>query len=449
MISFGRPLIRVSMNKIIISAALLFVLMLAFAHTASADDLELVDKIAAVVGDQIILVSEVDFQMQMFLMQQGQKNIGVEQADSLRGLILQQMIADKLMLVEAQKDTTIHVTNDQVEEALQQKIEELKSRFPTQKDFEAQMQLEGLNLRELKAKFRREVKNQLIRDQYVSKFLSKVNVTSIEVKDFYNRYKDSLPSQPEAIKLAHILIPIEPSGATLDTALAKAQKVKKLLDEGGDFTALAQLYSEDKGTASSGGDLGYFERGTYLKEFEDKAFSMKPGEISEPFKTNLGYHIIKVEDKLPDRIRVRHILFVTTPSKSDEERALHLADSLRQLLVDGKADFTDLVKKYSSDEETKKEGGELGWFAIDRLSPEFKTALAGLDVGEYSEPTKSDYGYHILEILEKQDARPMTIQDDYDRLKDFARREKSDQVLQDWVEKAKEKIYVDVRLNEN
>jgi peptidyl-prolyl cis-trans isomerase SurA len=437
------------MNKVIISISLLFALLLAFAHPAHADERELVDKIAAVVGDQIILVSEVDFQMQMFLMQQEQKDISEAAADSLRGLILQQMIADKLMLVEAQKDTSIHVTDEQVEEALQDKIEELKGRFASNREFEAQMQLEGLNLRELKAKFRREVKNQLIRDRYISNFLSKVNVTTIEVRDFYDRYKDSLPSQPEAIKLSHILIPIEPSGATLDTALAKAEKVKELLDEGGDFTTLAQLYSEDKGTASSGGDLGYFERGTFLKEFEDKAFSMKPGEISEPFKTNLGYHIIKVEDKLVDRIHARHILFVTSPSKADEERALYLADSLRQLLVDGKADFTELVKQYSSDEETKKEGGELGWFPIERLSPEFKAALQGLQIGDYSQPTKSEYGYHILQILERQDARPMTLKDDYDRLKDFARREKSDQVLQDWVKEAKKKIYVDVRLDEN
>jgi peptidyl-prolyl cis-trans isomerase SurA len=437
------------MNKIIISIGLLFILMLAFAHPASAAERELVDKIAAVVGDQIILVSEVDFQMQMFMMQQKDQNLTPAAADSLRKLLLNQMIADKLMLVEAQKDTSIHATDEQVEAALQDKIEELRSRFPSEKEFEAQMRLEGLNLRELKAKFRREVKNQLIRDRYVSQFLSKVNVTTAEVRDFYDRYKDSLPSQPAAIKLAHILIPIEPSGATLDTALEKAKKVKKLLDEGGDFTTLAQLYSEDKGTASNGGDLGFFERGTFLKEFEDKAFSMKPGEISEPFKTNLGYHIIKIEDKLPDRIHARHILFITNPSQADEERALHLADSLRQLLVDGKADFTELVKEYSADEETKKEGGVLDWFAVDRLSPEFKTALQGLKVGDYSLPTKSEYGYHILQILERQDARAMNLQDDWDRLKDFARREKSDQVLQDWVEKAKQKIYVDVRLDEN
>ncbi|NIP42004.1 MAG: hypothetical protein GWO41_18310 [candidate division Zixibacteria bacterium] len=423
--------------------------LLLFTTTALGQERELVDKIAAVVGDEIILVSELDFQLQMFLMQVENPNLTTNQADSLRDIILQQMVTDKLLLEEAQKDTSIQIKEEQVEQALQQKIEELKARFPSEAEFEAQMRLEGLNIRELKAKFRREVRNQLIRDRYVSRFLSKVNVTSAEVQDFYEKYKDSLPTQPEAVKLSHILLNIEASGATLDTARMKAEKVKKLLDEGGDFTTLAQLYSEDKGTATSGGDLGYFERGTLFKEFEDQVFSLEPGEISEPFKTQLGYHIVKLEDKLPERVHARHILFLTQPSQTDEQRVEQLADSLHQVLTKGDAEFTEMVKIYSDDEETKKQGGELGWFATNKLTPEFETALIGLEVGDISEPTKSDYGYHILKILDRQDARPMSLEKDWDRLKEFAKREKSDAVLQEWLKEAKEKYYVDIRLDEN
>ncbi|HEQ99991.1 MAG TPA: hypothetical protein ENO22_11695 [candidate division Zixibacteria bacterium] len=436
------------MNRVL-KIALLLSLILLISATAFGQKRELVDKIAAVVGDQIILVSELDFQLQMFLMQMENPDLTPVQADSLRDIILQQMVTDKLLLVEAQKDTSIHINEEQVEEALQEKIEELKSRFPTEAEFEAQMRLEGLNLRELKAKFRREVRNQLIRDRYVSRFLSKVNVTSVEVRDFYEQYKDSLPTQPEAIKLSHILLTVEASGATVDTARMKAEEVKKLLDEGGDFTSLAQLYSEDKGTAASGGDLGYFERGTLFKEFEDQVFNLEPGEISEPFKTHLGYHIVKLEDKLPERVHARHILFLTEPSEADEQRVEHLADSLHQVLVESKAEFTEMVKIYSDDEDTKKQGGELGWFAINKLTPEFKTALEGLQVGDISEPTKSNYGYHLLKILDRQDSRPMSLEKDWDRLKEFAKREKSDAVLQEWLEEAKQNYYVDIRLDEN
>jgi peptidyl-prolyl cis-trans isomerase SurA len=406
---------------------------------------ELVDKIAAVIGDEIILVSELDFQLQMFVMQMQKQDLSAEDADSFRILILDQMVSDKLMLVEAMKDTTIALSDAMVEDALVTKIEELRARFATETEFEEQMKLEGLSLRELKAKFRREVRNQLIKDRFVSQFLSKVNVTSTEVRDFYGRYGDSLPSQPEAMKVAHLLLAIEPSGATLDSAKAKAEKVKQLLDEGGDFVALAQLYSED-GSASSGGDLGYFEKGTLFKEFEDVAFNMGVGEISEPFKTRVGYHIVKIDDKLPDRLRARHILFKTNPNEDDTRRIIATADSLKQLIDEGNIDFTETVKIYSIDEETKKLGGDLGWFAVDKLTPEFREALFGLELGEISEPTKSEFGIHLLKLIDNQESRQMNLTDDWDRIKDFARREKSNVVLERWLEKAKHKIYVDVRL---
>jgi peptidyl-prolyl cis-trans isomerase SurA len=426
-----------------IRTACIILLLLAFVSLAFAG--ELVDKIAAVIGDEIILVSEIDFQLQMLAMQMNMKEISPSQVDSLRALILQQMVSDKLILVEAMKDTSIQVTDDQIETALSEKMNELKSRFSTDAEFEAQMKLEGLTLRELKAKFRREVRNQLIRDRFISHFLTKVTVTSAEVRDFYQRYEDSLPAQPDAVKLAHLLLEVKASENTLDSAYLRALEVKKLLDEGGDFIALAQIYSDD-GTASSGGDLGYVDRGTLFKEFEEPVFAMQKGQISEPFKTRLGYHIVKLEDKLPDRIHARHILFRTNPSENDSRSAIALADSLRRLVVDSSADFVELVKEFSIDDESKKQGGELGWFAVEKLTPEFKTAIAGLKVGDISEPTESEFGIHLIKILDLQEARNMSLEKDWDRIKDFARREKSDRVMNAWLEKVKQNIYVDIRL---
>ena len=109
-------------------------------------------------------------------------------------------------------------------------------------------------------------------------------------------------------------------------------------------------------------------------------------------------------------------------------------------------DFTELVKEYSIDDETKKEGGELGWFAIDKLTPEFNAAIYGLGIGEVSEPTESEYGIHLLKVLDRQEARPMTLADDWDRIKEFARRNKSDQVLLNFLDDVRQKVYVDLRL---
>jgi len=430
------------MNK---KVRIAIIIMLIFLPATLSLASELVDKIAAVVGDEIILVSELDFQLQLLAMQMNVREVSPNEVDSLRSLILDQMVADKLILVEAQKDTSIHITDEEVEAALTEKLEELKGRFESEAEFENQMRVEGLNLRELKAKFRREVRNQLIRDWFISRFLSDITVTSAEVRDFYSDYKDSLPAQPDAVKLAHLLLEVKASENTLDSAYMEALEVKRLLDEGGDFVTLAQIHSDDA-TASSGGDLGYFDRGTLFKDFEDKVFSMQTGEISEPFKTRLGYHIVKIEDKLPDRIHARHILFRTNPSANDSRATMQLADSLRQLILNDQADFSELVKEYSVDEETKKQGGELGWFVIDKLTPEFKEATAGLEVGDISRPTESEFGIHLLKVLDLQEARQLTLKEDYDRIKDYARRMKSDQVLESWLGKVREYVYVDIRL---
>ncbi|MBD3381499.1 MAG: hypothetical protein GF404_04805 [candidate division Zixibacteria bacterium] len=424
---------------------LLIALILVSTVTASAGQVELIDKIAAVVGNEIILVSEIDFQMQMYTMKAQMQNLSPERIDSLRGLILQQMVSDKLMLIEARRDTSIRISEDQVQEALEQRIDELRNRFTSTAEFEAQMKLEGLTLRELKSKFREEVRNQLIKERFISRFLSEVSVTAAEVREFYEKYQDSLPSQPASVKLAHILLPLEASESTQDSAYLKAIKIKKLLDEGGDFVTLAQLYSQDP-TAETGGDLGYFERGTLFAEFEEKVFALNQGEISEPIKTRLGYHIVKVEDKLPDRIHVRHILIKTQASSEDQKQIFAKADSLRQLILDGEAEFSEMVKQYSIDDESKRLGGELGWFPLERVTPEFGVAIEDLEIGDLSKPTKSDFGIHIIKLLDRKQSREMTLRDDWDRIKDFARREKSDRVLQDWLGEVRHETYVDIRI---
>lgn len=435
-------MIRTVMNQI---KYLLIALILVSTVTASAGQVELIDKIAAVVGNEIILVSEIDFQMQMYTMKAQMQNLSPERIDSLRGLILQQMVSDKLMLIEARRDTSIRISEDQVQEALEQRIDELRNRFTSTAEFEAQMKLEGLTLRELKSKFREEVRNQLIKERFISRFLSEVSVTAAEVREFYEKYQDSLPSQPASVKLAHILLPLEASESTQDSAYLKAIKIKKLLDEGGDFVTLAQLYSQDP-TAETGGDLGYFERGTLFAEFEEKVFALNQGEISEPIKTRLGYHIVKVEDKLPDRIHVRHILIKTQASSEDQKQIFAKADSLRQLILDGEAEFSEMVKQYSIDDESKRLGGELGWFPLERVTPEFGVAIEDLEIGDLSKPTKSDFGIHIIKLLDRKQSREMTLRDDWDRIKDFARREKSDRVLQDWLGEVRHETYVDIRI---
>jgi peptidyl-prolyl cis-trans isomerase SurA len=274
--------------------------------------------------------------------------------------------------------------------------------------------------------------------------LSRVSVSTREVKDFYDMYKDSLPDQPEAVKLSHILLEIRPSSETMDSLKSKAERIRELAREGEDFARLASTYSDDP-TGENGGDLGFFKKGDMIPKFEGVAFALKPGEISDVVETEFGYHIIKVEERQDDQVHARHILLLVGSSERDTMRTEELADSLYHLLLEG-ADFAELAKEFSSDEESQKMGGELGWYPVEQMTPEIKEGVKDLEVGQVSRPLKSQFGIHILKALDKREGRKLSLEDDWDALKDMVRRKKTNDVVAEWVEKLRQEIHVEIRL---
>lgn len=404
---------------------------------------ELIDGIEAVVGDYVVLKSEVDFQLQLWAMQQNRSRPTPDEIKQVRDDLLEQMVNDKLILISALKDTSISVTSEEIEQALDYKLEELRGRFPSQAEFERQMAVEGLTLRELKSKFRDEMRNQLYKDRLIQSKLRDITVLPSEVTAFFKVFKDSLPPHPEGVKLAHLLLEVKPTKATLDSALGRAREVEALLKDGGDFAELAMQYSDDP-SASDGGDLGYFGRGDLVEEFEKAAFGLEPGGISDIVKTQYGYHIIKCEDRVADRIRCRHILCMAKPTESDKLAVISFADSLRTVAMEG-GDFSELVKQYSIDEETRKQGGELGWFVQSDLTPEFMTALQGVEVDGVSTPTESQFGIHILKLLDRQTSRSWSLDDDMDRLKEIVKRRKTESVVSGLIKELQDEVYVDIR----
>ncbi|NIM99968.1 MAG: hypothetical protein GTO24_18405, partial [candidate division Zixibacteria bacterium] len=360
---------------------------------------QVLDRIVAVVGNQIILQSELDIQFDLYTDQMGITPRTDKERSELKKQLLERMINDRLLLIAAQQDTTIEVTAKEVDQAVDGQLAKVKSEF-SEEEFEAQLQAEGLTESELRKKYREQMKNQMMIDRLVSFRLSKVSVSTREVKDFYQTYKDSIPDQPEAVKLSHILLEITPSQSTLDSLKSRAGRILKQAKNGKDFAQLAASYSDDP-TAKEGGNLGFFRHGDMIPRFEEVAFALEPGEISDIVETEFGYHIIKVEEKEGDQVRARHILFLVGPSRSDTMRVQEVADSLYRQLLEG-AEFAQLTKEFSADEESKKMGGELGWYPVEQMTPEFKEGVSTLEIGEISPPLESEFGVHILKVLDKK-----------------------------------------------
>ncbi len=404
---------------------------------------QVLDRIVAVVGDQIILESELDMQLQIYANQTGIELQSPTQTSQLKKELLDQLINDKLLLLAAKKDTTIQVTPREVEEAVKEQLKKVKSEF-SEEAFKEQLKSEGLTESELRKKYREQIKNQMMIDRLIASKLSKVSVSTREVKDFYQTYKDSIPDQPNAIKLSHILLEIKTSQETLDSLRSVGENIVEMAKKGKDFAQLASLYSDDP-TGKEGGDLGFFKKGDMIPKFEQTAFALKPGEISDVVETELGFHVIKVEGKRDDQVHARHILLLVAPNKKDTLQAEQFADSLYHLLLEG-ADFTEMAKQFSVDEESRKIGGELGWYPVDQMTPEFKEGVRDLNVEQVSPPLKSQFGVHILKILDKREQRKVTLEDDWDAIKDMVRRKKTNELVTTWVEKLRQDTYVEMRL---
>jgi peptidyl-prolyl cis-trans isomerase SurA len=405
---------------------------------------EVLDRIVGVVDNEIILMSELESQLQLYAIQSGTVISDTAVRDSLKREFLDRMIEDKVLLVQAERDTSINVTNKEVEDALSSQIQTIRAQFPSEDAFQDQLRAEGLTIKSLREQYRDEVKNQIMKDKLIQKRLALVRVSSGEVKRFYEANRDSLPEKPAGVRLAHILVGSQPGQATRDSLYQYASLIRQKAVDGEDFALLARNYSDDP-SGAEGGDLGWFSRGEMVPEFEEAAYSLGVGQISDVVETQYGFHIIKCTGRKGDRVRASHVLIRVAPSDSDLAGRLSLADSLYQLARDG-ADFGELAREYSDDASSREKGGELGWYAADDLLPEFKEALSGMDVGEITPPVASEFGYHIILLEEKRVSSPIDLTEDYDTLEEMARRDKTRKQLDEWLQQISAQLYIDKRL---
>jgi peptidyl-prolyl cis-trans isomerase SurA len=307
---------------------------------ASAD---VVDRIVAVVGSHIILESELESQVVQQAAQQHLDITAPGAGDELRKSLLDQMVSDRLMLIQAERDTSIKVSDAEVERELDAHLGRIQSQFPSPDDFYKQLASEGLTLAELRRRYRREVKNQLLKQRLIQSRVKDVQVSAPEVDQFYQAYKDSLPNQVAAVHLWSILYPVTISQATTDSILKFSEALRDSIVAGASFDDLARRYSAD-GSAASGGDLGWFGRGVMVPDFERAAFGLAVGEVSGVVKTQFGYHIIKSLERDGNRVHAAHILLRARYSPEDLEAAMVKAREVR-LQLEGGADFGALAKQ--------------------------------------------------------------------------------------------------------
>ena len=369
----------------------------------------LADQVAVCVGNDVILQSEVE-ENATFLANDPAAQTVFSNPDELRDYVIDELISRKILLLEAETES-ITVSQEEIAHRVAEMIESVKKRFPSEADFFKALQEQNLTVDDLKHNYENNLRTQMIMQQLVQKKLAtKIMITPIAVKKFYEEFKDSIAILPGRVKLSHILLPIRPSKAQLQKGFESALDVYKLLLGGGDFAVIAQEFSEDENSRNRGGMLGKINRGETLEEFEQIVFTLKPGVVSQPFITRLGYHVVEVLNKGTGWILARQILIKVAVTRADTLRTENIANRLGDLIEQG-ADFDSLARAYSEDPNF-----DLGEFYIDQLTPPFDEVVKKLDEGQLSEPIITPYGYHLIYIKEKVPERFMSLDEMRDQI---------------------------------
>ena len=399
---------------------------------------EEVDEIAAVVGNETILKSEVKGFYEQW-MSASQQPSNITQDD-----ILQMLINEKLILEKAKQEGIV-AQDAEIEMRLEQVINNLQAQFSSPEQFLLALQNEGLTLEELKEQYREEISKQIIKETILNQeVFSKISISEYEKRNFYQTHIDSLPPRPEVVKIGQIVIKPEVSQKSLDEALKKIKDIKSQLDMNGDFEELAKKYSECP-TADNGGDLGYFARGDMVKPFEDVAFSLNVGEISEPVKTQFGYHLIRVDDKRDGEVHAHHILIRAEATKQDTIEAKQKINEIYKELKDG-ADFIKLAEQYSDTTGVEKEFKIIQEYPVSQLEkiPYFGDMIKALKENEYSEVVEIEGSYYIFKNFGYVEPRPYEYDEISQQIENLALEQKRQNALEKWLQDLRKEIFVKV-----
>jgi peptidyl-prolyl cis-trans isomerase SurA len=421
--------------------------MLALAVAAFSYGIDKLDGVAAVVGDSVILNSELDAYVMMRSTAGGTAAPDSASIPGLRKQYLQELIDGKVLVVHAAKDTTIIVSNDEVEQALNGHIQQILTQNNITADIlEKELRDKyGIGLSKFRAQLRTQFREQLVKQKVQQQYVSAVQISRNDVESFFARYKDSLPTIGESVLLSKIAILLKPADSLRQTAFAKITSIKRKLDNGEDFAALAKQYSEDP-SAENGGDLGFIKKGTLNElRFEEMVFSLDVGRISDVFESRLGFHIVLTIAKKDQMVHVRQIFVSVSPPKAALDRATALLDSIRSY-CSSPADFVDAAKKISSDNQTKSKGGRLGWVPVYSLPDPVRVAIDSLKIGQMSIPVRDGNEFTIYRIDNRVQSRALTLADNYDLLTEKTKEIMAQKKLLDLVRKWRREVYVDIRL---
>ena len=407
---------------------------------------QLIDGIAAVIGNEIVLESDIDEQAN-YAKQQG-ANVG----DKCE--FMESILNNKLLIYEAKKDTLIENKTAAIKEMAGSKYNQILGQFPDEKAMLAAYKFRTSY--EMKSAIEKIDTDNYYGQQKYARITEKADVTPNEVTDFYNQYKYQLPNVKDEVVLSKISMYPKLSDAHKKEIIAKLNKIKEDIKGGQSFENLARIYSEDEGSAAVGGLYKNINLGQMVKPFEAAALNLQENEISDPVESEFGYHLIQLVKRNGKKYDARHILIKNTPNADEIASTKKELDSIRTLVLEKKMSFKDAAYKFSDDKSNKYSGGIMtnpqdGSDKLEKLSldPTISYQIAGLKKGDITEPFQQEdqqkrIMLSIVQVNDIIDAHQLELATDYERIKDLALNKKKSEIVEKWVNDKIPSVFISI-----
>ncbi|MCB9223474.1 MAG: peptidylprolyl isomerase [Crocinitomicaceae bacterium] len=430
------------------SISLIFLLTLS--HASLAQGGSVIDKIVAKIGDEYILLSDIQNQ-KLNMIQNGAEPGSISECDLLENLMYEKLLVNQAVI------DSIEVGDEIVNQEMESRLQVIANQIGSIERLE---QFYGKSVAQIKAEFFEVIKKRMQAERMKESITEGVDITPREVKEFYNNlHRDSIPYINSKITVAQIVLYPKLTQADKDKALKTITEARERVMSGEmSFSTEAVLTSDDPGSKLEGGDLGWQTRGTMVPEFEAELFRLGKNEISPVFETQYGYHFIEMLDRKGDNYHVRHILVSPKVDKRALVNTKTRIDSIYAAIQKKNITFEDAALRFSDDEQSKNNGGKIinpysgdyKWDLqnINDIDPQMSRIVERLEIGDYSQPGLYDnyyeqkQGVRIVKLLGKTKPHLANLQDDYQLIQMAALNEKKQEIINEWVKSKVQSNYI-------
>ncbi len=404
---------------------------------------QLIDGVAAIVGEKAILYSEVDQVTQLFAMQAKLPSYSSpEVLQQLRARALEELLNQQVLLEYARQETIL-VEDRSVQMQLDQSLQNIEMQYGSlRKAAEAF----GVDHYKIKSYYEDQIRTNLLVEQVKMELFSDIKVSRREVEDFYDTWQDSFPDKNAQIDFSILSMSVELGTDKMERLKSQLLLIKNDIESGNiSFEDAAKQYSKDPGSAANGGSLGLVGRGVFVKPFEDAAFSLEVGQMSGIVETQFGLHLLRLDDKQGDQVNISHILLMPVADDSDRQLTSDKLSSIRDDILSGKTTLGEQVEIYVTDEYMKSRKGKMGLTDISLLPEDIHGLLLNIPIDSLSMPVHSSEQFHLIVVHRRVAGGKVNLTDHWSDVESMSLEFKKRDRYQSWIDDQRDRIYIQIK----